>query len=378
MLVPGMLRSILRERGLEDNVKIGFFLHVPFPVFEDIGDHERELMRGVLGADLIGFHVDTYRQNFISSVNTVDGVTFVPDPGEGRAIWYGGRRIQVGTYPIGIDPESWTDVFCESDTIEFAAWLREKFDGYRLMVSAQRADPAKGILEQLTAYEAFLRQKREHFREYERLVEEGRQAEADELFRQYRLGEDTVLFLVAQPTRTGVLGYAQYARLVRQRVSQINAEFGEEGKEPPIFYFADSSGNPIGTNKYQTAALYQVADVFWVNSLADGMNIMSFEFIAVNHDDPDPGVLMLSIYAGAHVWLGESVVPVNPFDPVDPDNPDSNSMVHGLRMALSISDDDKIRMVETGYTNYVARQTARRWARSFMLDLMQVSPHPEP
>jgi trehalose 6-phosphate synthase len=295
-LVPKMLRE---QRG---DLRIGVFIHIPFPGYEIFAQlpWRRQIVAGLLGADLIGFQRDGDATNFRRACRRAAGLvtsgSLVRVPAQqhapaGRAAAQaaGGRRerplppsrqVRTATFPISIDSAGFAEIAGRAD-------VRERANGFRqalgepdiVLLGIDRLDYTKGILHRLTAYGE--------------LLSEGR-------FGSLR----TALVLVASPSRERVEQYRLLRDEVEGAVSRINGEYAELGS-PPIHYLHQTYP------AQEMAALYLAADVMLVTSLRDGMNLVAKEYVACRDDDT--GALVLSEFTGAADELSGAFL-VNPHD----------------------------------------------------------------
>ncbi len=269
LLVPGMLRRLLPD------ARIGFFLHIPFPseeLFRTL-PARRELLEGLLGADLVGFHTPTYLRHFATALTDILGLTVdidrVPLPG---------REVRLGVFPMGIDAAAFQSL-AEDPAIEAEAEALRGDGSVRILVGVDRLDYTKGIPRRLLTYEKMLEAHPE-LREKVRLVQ------------------------VAVPSRTGVGAYQDFRLLVDGLVGRINGAFGTPRWVPVHYIFRGLSAPDL-------VALYRAADVMLVTPLRDGMNLVAKEFLASRADGD--GVLVLSEFAGA-AWELPEALQVNPYD----------------------------------------------------------------
>jgi trehalose 6-phosphate synthase/phosphatase len=269
LLLPELLRQRLPE------ARIGFFLHIPFPseeLFRTLPQRDR-LLRGLLGADLVGFHTPAYLRHFAASLTQILGLTVDID-----RVLLVDREVRLGVFPMGIDAETFSALAEEPGVLAEAQALRG--DGsVKLLVGVDRLDYTKGILRRLLAYERML-QSHPDLRERVRLVQ------------------------VAVPSRTGVEAYQEFRSLVDELVGRINGDFGTP-HWMPVHYIHR------GLSEAELVALYRAADVMLVTPLRDGMNLVAKEFVASRTDDE--GVLVLSEFAGAS-WELPEAIQVNPYD----------------------------------------------------------------
>jgi trehalose 6-phosphate synthase/phosphatase len=270
MLVPGMIRQQLPD------ATIGFFLHIPFPAAEifRILPWRREILQGLLGANLIGFHTYSYVQHFTASVADLAGI----DPDE-DGVWIDDRRVKFGVFPMGVDADYFRQLAATPAVLDAAAELRSQAAGRTIMLGVDRLDYTKGIPHRLMAFEALLRDDAA-LRERVRLVQ------------------------VAVPSRETVTSYQDFRKEVEELIGRINGTYGTLSAVP-IHYLYQS------VDAEQLLALYRVADVMLVTPLRDGMNLVAKEYVASQVDDD--GVLVLSEFAGAAEELQEAVS-VNAYD----------------------------------------------------------------
>src|SRR5215210_7870962 len=268
LLLPELLRQRLPD------ARIGFFLHIPFPseeLFRTLPERDR-LLRGLLGADLVGFHTPTYLRHFAASLTQL-GLTVEIDK-----VQLSDREVRLGVFPMGIDAAAFIKLAEDPAVQEEARALRSD-ESVRLLVGVDRLDYTKGIPRRLLSYERML-QTHPELRERVRLVQ------------------------VAVPSRTGVEAYQEYRALVEGLVGRINGDFGTPRWVPVHYIFRSLS-------EQELVALYRAADVMLVTPLRDGMNLVAKEFVASRTDGD--GVLVLSEFAGAS-WELPEAIQVNPYD----------------------------------------------------------------
>ncbi|WP_438020408.1 bifunctional alpha,alpha-trehalose-phosphate synthase (UDP-forming)/trehalose-phosphatase [Sorangium sp. So ce315] len=323
MLLPALLRRRL------PGARIGFFLHVPFPsadVFRILPWRE-QIARGLLGADLIGFHTAGYRRNFAASAAHVLGL----DPDE-AAIEHDGRRVALGVHPISIDAAEIARLAAHPAVREEAARIRAEAGGRKIVLGIDRLDYTKGIPRRLLAIERFLE-------------------------REPELREEVRFIQLAVPTREKSGAYADFRRVVHETVGRINGQHGTT-YATPIHYVHRSL--PLE----QVVALYVAADAMLVTPLRDGMNLVAKEYIAARVDDD--GALILSEFAGAASELAEAVS-VNPYD--------IGSVAAAVKRALAMPPaEQRTRMA--ALRRRVAANDVHVWAQSFLDDLDRAAPGP--
>jgi trehalose 6-phosphate synthase len=271
-LVPQMLRE------LRPDVLIGFFLHVPFPPPELFMQLPRrvELLRGMLGADLVGFQRPQAAHNVAQLAAKLLGAHVSADD----QIIVDGRAVRTGAFPVSIDVAEMQALAARPDVVSHAKQLRHDLgQPRRVLLSVDRLDYTKGIEHRLTAYSELLRDGRVKVR-------------------------DTVVVQVAVPSRERVDSYKGLRDRIEGEVGRINGEYGRVG-EPAIHYL----NQPF--DRADLAALYQTADVMVVTPLRDGMNLVAKEYVAAREDGS--GALVLSEFAGAAAELDDAFL-VNPHD----------------------------------------------------------------
>lgn len=269
-----LLPALLRER-LPD-ASIGFFLHIPFPSFEVFRQlptkWRRELLAGILGADLMGFHTHDYAQHFLHSVFRTLGYEHYLGQ-----INVEGSLKRVETFPIGIDFRRFWEASTSPEVLEVRSRMAAGLGQRRVIFSVDRLDYSKGILHRLRGFEAFL----SSFPEY--------------------AGQVTFVLLVV-PSREEVARYQRMKQELDELVGQINGRFGSVDWVPIVYQYRSV---PFA----ELVALYALADVALITPLRDGMNLVAKEYIASKHDGL--GVLILSDMAGAARELGEALQ-INP------------------------------------------------------------------
>lgn len=318
MLAPSMIRM---ERP---NLRVGYFLHTPFPSSEVFRCHPRrsELLDGLLGADLIGFHTFGYLRHFRSAVLRVLGVE-----SEIGTIRHGNHVTSLGVYPIGINAKKFSRELATERFEERCRKLRETYRGRRVVLGVERVDYSKGILHRLDAIDQFL-------------------STCENV-------DDIVFVFVSVPSRESVPAYKSLVEQIEREVGRINGEYSTIHNSP-IHFIHGSVPFP------DLCALYAVSDVALVTPLADGMNLVAKEYLACQ-SDADPGVLVLSEFAGASQELVDALI-VNPFDTLQ--------VVDALNEALEMPREERLARLE-GMRARVLSFDADFWARSFLDDLEQ-------
>jgi trehalose 6-phosphate synthase/phosphatase len=270
MLVPGLLRQ------LRPDLRIGFFLHVPFPgadIFRLLPQRDA-ILRGLLGADLIGLHTQGYARNLLAAASAAD----LASAGDGLAIRHAGRLTTVGVFPMGVDGKRF-ERLAERSRRRGGVKAFRRSPGLRVFVGVDRLDYTKGIPRRLLAYERLL-ERDPALRGHVRLVQ------------------------VAVPSRDRVPAYRSFHAEVERLIRRINGRFATPEWVPVHWIERSMDAEAL-------AALYRAVDVLLVTPIRDGMNLVAKEFIASRSDGD--GVLLLSEFAGASHELVEALI-VNPYD----------------------------------------------------------------
>jgi alpha,alpha-trehalose-phosphate synthase [UDP-forming] len=274
LLLPQLLRERLGDRP------IGFFLHTPFPAPELVArlPWREQLLDGLLGADVVGFHTRLYRNNFLRAVKWLRGRDLV----DGTTITHGGRSIEAVAQAISIDANEFDELATSRETEEHLTELRNQFGGRMVFLGVDRLDTTKGIRHRLTAIE--------------RLLE-----------REPELRKQFVFIQIAVPSREDVAEVQELRSEIEQMVGRINGQFTEPGHDVPVHYLYRGVPRPA------LAAYYRLADVMCVTPLKDGMNLVAKEYAVVQHAAREDGVLLLSEFTGAALTM-DGAVTCNPFD----------------------------------------------------------------
>tara|TARA_B100000242_G_scaffold257889_1_gene201940 strand:- start:11435 stop:13636 length:2202 start_codon:yes stop_codon:yes gene_type:complete len=329
MLLPKMIRD------LRPDLSIGFFLHIPFPSYEifRIFPRRKELLEGILGADLVGFHTYNYERHFLSSIKRIlrKEVNF-------NRISHDSREIAVNTFPMGIDYEKFHNAAKIHERLKKSqeSNLKKQLDLHKkssqkgkLILSIDRLDYTKGIINRVKAFEIFL-----------------------EKYPQY-LGKVRLVMLTV-PSRSDVSDYKNLKKETDELVGRINGKFATVNWTPIWYYYRAMNFDDL-------IDLYMNSDIAMITPLRDGMNLVAKEFVStrVNLD----GVLILSEMAGASIELFDSIL-VNPFDL----DQMSESILKALEMPAS---EQKRRMLTM--QKRLSRYTVQRWAKDFINSLSKKS-----
>jgi trehalose 6-phosphate synthase len=318
-LVPKMLRE------QRDDVRIGFFNHIPFPGYEIFAQlpWRRQVVEGLLGADLLGFQRRADATNFLRACRRAVGLTT-----KGSTVRTGTRDVTAAAFPISIDSAGLTELAQREDVLKRSKQIREAIGEPRLvLLGVDRLDYTKGILHRLRAYGE--------------LVDSG------------RLGPRAVLIQVASPSRERVEAYQTLRDEVEAMVGRINGQHGEVGYAP-VHYLHQSFP------REEMAALYLAADVMLVTPLRDGMNLVAKEYVATRYDER--GTLVLSEFTGAADELAGAYL-VNPHD--------IEGMKNIIVQAATASPAEARRRMRA-MRRRVGEHDVARWAAGFLDTLSQV------
>lgn len=319
MLVPEMVRNALPE------VSIGFFQHIPFPSYEvfRLIPWREELIKGLMGADLIGFHTYDDVRHFMSAAMRI-----VNSQSNANEIVLDDRSVVVDAFPMGIDYEKYKSNVLNSKTKRNETKLHQLMGDKKLMIAIDRLDYSKGIPQRLQAFELFLK-----------------------TYPEFR--EEVIFLQLVVPSRDTVKQYATLKEEINRLVSDINAQYGTLGWQP-IHYFYRSF--PIE----MISALYAAADIALVTPLRDGMNLVCKEYIASRLDKT--GVLILSEMAGASKELYEAIQ-------INPTN--KKAVTEAIHEALIMPEAEQIRRMEA-MQQTVERFNIHHWVNNFMEKLNEV------
>lgn len=319
-LVPKMLRDLLPA------ARIGFFLHIPFPtreVFRALAPR-KELLEGMLGADLIGFHTYDYARHFLSTCERVLELRTRADAVDNKGV-----DVHISVYPFGIDSDTFIAATKQSAVIDLTTQLRESLVGKKIVIGVDRLDYIKGIPHKLLAIEHFL----EHHPEW--------------------IGR--VVFLqVTTPSTSASEEYHAFRAEILVMVGRINGRFATI-EDTPIHY------RELNLTLEELCALYSGADVAMITSIRDGMNLVSYEYIVCQKECN--GVLILSEFAGAAKNLPGALL-VNPWDLEDV----SDAILQSLEMG-----ELERELRHQKLYRHVVKHTAAAWGVSFIDDLVKYS-----
>lgn len=310
-------------------VKIGFFLHTPFPSSEiyRILPVRREILLGVLQCDLIGFHTYDYARHFLSSCTRILGLPTMPN-----GVAFEGRYAHVGTFPIGIEPMQFVDGLRKPTVEKRLAQLVKRFEGVKVIVGVDRLDYIKGVPQKLHALEVFLTQHPEW------------------------IGK-VVLVQLAIPSRQDVEEYQNLRAMVNELVGRINGKFGTIEFMPIHFMHTSVPMDEL-------TAMYALADACLITSTRDGMNLVAYEYISAQYERH--GSMILSEFAGAAQSLNGSLI-INPWD--------VQNTADAIYTAVTM-DDEKRAANHKKLWKYVSKNTSEAWGTSFVNELTRIDGAP--
>jgi trehalose 6-phosphate synthase len=327
-LIP--LGSQLRRLGVSN--RIGFFLHVPWPphgLMTALPFHRR-LVESMLAYDLIGFQTRESLESFIDYLEREFGVAVE----DGALVRHEGRVTRIGAFPIGVDPDEVRTLLERPDAEEAFETLRRVAGDRKCLLGVDRLDYSKGLAERFHGYRAFLEDNPEWVRR---------------LF----------LLQVAPLSREDVDAYAEIRAELDGLSGHINGQFAHVDWVP-IHYVNQSYPRD------SLMGLYRAADVALVTPLRDGMNLVAKEYVAAQDPD-DPGVLILSRFAGAAEQMAEALL-VNPHSKED--------LADAIGKALVMPRNERVDRWRQLFDN-VQRENVHHWLDSFLSVLSSTSPEPQ-
>lgn len=319
LLVPELIRKKLPD------ISIGFFQHIPFPSYEifRLLPWRKEIMMGMLGSDLLGFHTYDDMRHFLSAVSRIAGVSSSHGQLELK-----GRRIIVDSFPMGIDYDKYANIAESQITKDKMTMFRASLGNQKLMLSIDRLDYSKGITQRLEAFEKFL----DRYPDYKQKVS---------------------ILMVVVPSRDQVEKYKELKEEIDETVGRINSSYGRISWTPIHYYYRSFALESL-------SAFYRMADVALVTPMRDGMNLVCKEFIASKLDKK--GVLILSEMAGASKELSDSIL-INPND--------VNAIIEAMHTALTMPVSEQIKR-NTIMQRSLKRYTIHHWVSLFMERLKDV------
>jgi trehalose 6-phosphate synthase/phosphatase len=319
MLLPGMVREIF------PSIRIGFFLHIPFPSYELFRtlENRKEILTGMLGADLIGFHTFDYMRHFISSIYRIAGIE-----SDDNIFHVGNRTLSVDTFPMGINYTNFFSSHKKPEVRTFIDQLVEQYRKSKIILSVDRLDYSKGIINRLEAFRILLGN-------YPKWINK------------------VSLVMILVPSRDSVDSYNDLKTRIDETIGNINGTFSRSGWIPIHYFYKNFSFDEL-------TAFYHVSHVALVTPLRDGMNLVAKEFVAAKAGRP--GVLVLSEMAGAAIELTEAIM-------VNPNN--SGEIAEALNRALMMPvKEQKDRLLKMQKT--LKKYDVKKWAGDFIDELEKV------
>ena len=320
MLVPGMIRE------QKPQTTIGFFLHIPFPSYEIFRTlpWREDILEGILGADLIGFHTFGYMRHFLSAAYRLIGI----DQSFGKLILNNNRTVNVDVFPMGINYEKYAHGASNAEPSEEVTFIQDYGLRRKLILSIDRLDYSKGIPQRIEAYGKFL-----------------------EKNPKYR--GDVTLILVVVPSRSNVDQYIQLKDRIDTAVGRLNSRFGTFNWIPIRYYYRSFPFESL-------SAMYKSSHIAMITPIRDGMNLVAKEFVA-SREESKTGVLILSEMAGAAEEMHEALL-------INPNN--INDMVAALEQAMSMSLEEQAHRL-TEMQNRLKKYGVEKWASNFIEMLME-------
>lgn len=320
MLLPGLLREKIPN-------PIAFFLHIPFPTFEVFRLLPRkwrsEILQGLLGADLIGFHTYDYTQYFLRCVLHMLGY----EHNIGQII-VNDRIIKADTFPMGIDFQRFHSVASSPEVQRKKTELQKTLPNSKVVLSIDRLDYTKGIINRLRGYEAFLEKNPQWHGK-------------------------VILILVVVPSRMRVEHYQQMKSQIEELVGKINGRFSNINWTPILYQFKFMPFHDL-------VALYSISDVALLTPLRDGMNLIAKEYISTKTDKT--GVLILSEMAGASKELGEAII-------INPNN--IEEIVDALKEALEMPKEEQAKRNQAMQSR-LRRYDVVKWGDELIKELLSL------
>ena len=316
-----LLARELRSRGHRN--RIGFFLHTPCapPDILQALPHHREILGGLTHCDLVGFQTEKDCDNFARYLLRQGGT-------QRRGSYeIDGRRVRLGSFPVSIETRAYTRLARNAGRSAMLALVRESLGGSRLVLSVDRLDCSKGIPERIKAFERFLEMNPDWH------------------------GKATLLQLTPK-SWSDIKQHSEIESEVTGLIGKVNGRFGDAAWTP-IRYVNRSYSRTV------LAGIYRAAHVAMTTPLRDGMNLVAKEFLAAQ-DPADPGVLMLSQFAGAAKELDQALI-VNPHE--------TDAVAAALKRALEMPLDER-RERHAPMLAHLLKNDIGRWARSYTSTLV--------
>jgi len=319
LVAPSLLREAIPTST------IGLFLHTPFPtseIFRSLSK-KKDILKGILGSNLVGFQTYSYCRHFVSNCTRILGLESTP-----RGVEYNGSFTSVEIFPIGIDVENLQKELATSSVMKKIASFKERYAGKKIIIGSDKLDKTKGVEYKLKAFQKFLRL--------------------------YPEWQSKVILIQLTIQGSDDENNNALQTEISEMVARINGEFGTIEHQPLLYY-----QNKIDRSEY--IALLSVADVALITSLRDGMNTMSYDYIVCQKDKFGP--LILSEFTGVAGSLSDALM-INPWD--------QTGIAHLIYEALTMPKEEQIIKYKQLY-KIVSTQTVQSWAKSFVTELLRNS-----
>ncbi len=319
MLLPSLLRKKF------NNISIGYFHHIPFPSYElfRVLPERAELLNGLLGADLIGFHTHEYMRHFISAVERVCDLNFDMD-----IVKLKERIVKVEALPMGINYNLYYNAILNPEVKDKAEQFKKRYKNQKIILSVDRLDYSKGIINRLKAFSQFLENNKS-------------------------LRRKVSLFIILVPSRDRVDSYSELKTNIDQLIGNINGQYSDIDWTPIHYFYHGFSFEDL-------CAMYYAADIALVTPLRDGMNLVAKEYVATKRDSS--GVLILSEMAGASIEMTDALI-VNPND--------ISQIENAITDALIMSTEEKLSRLKK-LQKRVSIQTVEKWFKDFFAELESI------
>ncbi len=322
MLLPDMVRQAVPD------ATIGYFFHIPFPTYEIVKLLPRTwrqfLLKGILGADVVGFHTTDYVQHFLQSVSDVLDLPIIDS-----RIVLPNRSVMVKDFPISVDFFKFNTSAQEAGVVDTREQYKQLLRDNKIIFSVDRLDYTKGIIYRLQGFEWFMT----HNPDWQ--------------------GKVTFVMTVV-PSRDKIGQYQELKREIEETVGRINGRFGTIGWRPIIYSYSSLSFTEL-------LALYTACNVALITPIRDGMNLVCKEFVASRYDQK--GVLILSEFAGAAQELRDALI-INPTDTQEV----ADAIQQGLEMTESEQERRMIAM-----RDHLQNHTVFRWSHDFLTAFTDVT-----
>jgi len=318
-LTPGLLREH------SPKLPIGLFWHVPWPpeqVFR-VFPWRSELLAGMLGSDLIGFHTPVYTKHFLDSCESIMGFEVDRESGD---VFHDSRRTRVGAFPLGIAADYFHNLSMRERVRRRAEQIRKTLNTKTIVLGVDRLDYTKGIGERLLGFERFLESNPQHRRQ-------------------------VTLVLIAVPSRSRVAEYAALKKQIDELVGRVVGRFSPHGWVPIRYLYTQFPTEEL-------VAYYQAADIALVTPLRDGMNLVAKEYVASRLCDNS--MLVLSEFAGAALELKDALQ-VNPYD--------IDQIAEGIRQAVEMPVAERCERFAK-LRKSVQSNNLDRWSERFLTTLL--------